>query len=441
MNVEGLSYAVGTHSILQGITFTTPDGRGIRIRGKTGVGKSTLAQILSRRIPVLLPGSFQPFSRSWRYVNGKCTVSQFDVPFPAAYLPSDPFDVLIYPSVRDCFPLGASQAQISSVLEAVGLSTAVVDQDLWQLSGGMLQRIALARAALLKSHLLITDQLHEWLDESGRHMLANMMAEHVHEGGIAVAIESTASPPAADFPVLRLENERLYPISGGEPAEWRELAAKTAPGNRPALEVSNVSKIYHTGARTNVVLNNIKLLIREGEWVGIRGANGAGKSVLARLIAGLEDVTPGTYKIFGQQASITDRIREVAYLFQIPSQLLPFPTVRDLVKRIAPAADRNGVTLHLEDLGISKSRRVSDLTPAAQRLVGLELLMVKKPKIVILDEPTWGADAEEVLGFIGYVRNRLTWPHAVILISHDAGLIAMQCHRALTVINGKLLED
>lgn len=441
INVQGLSYVVGTHFILKNIGLEVPVGTGIRIRGRTGAGKSTLAQILSRRIPAPTPPGFEPFSKSWRYVDGQCIASQFDVPFATTYLPSDPFDILIYPSVRDCFPREAAQAQITVALSAVGLPATVINQDLWQLSGGMLQRLALARTRFLRPHVLIADQLHEWLDDSGRHMLASIMAEHVRTGGIAVALESTASPPAADFPALRLEDQQLNSMPDGDPAEWGSSSAQVVSGNDVALELLGVTKEYQTDSRTNTVLCNIRLSIYEGEWLGIRGANGAGKSVLARLIAGIEDSTAGTYMIFGRRASSADRLREVAYIFQMPSQLLPFPTIYDLVKQITPSSERTDVFARLAALGIRNGRRISDLSPAKQRLVGFELLMVKRPKVVILDEPTWGADADEVRQLMDHVRSRLSWPHVVILISHDAGLVATQCRRVVTVANGQLSEE
>jgi ABC-type Mn2+/Zn2+ transport system ATPase subunit len=376
---------------------------------------------------------------SWRYIEGLRKASRFEVPSDAVYLPSDPFDTLIYPSVRDCFPRHIALASILEVIRWSGLDDTVLDQDLWQLSGGMLQRIVLARTRFRHYDLLVADQLHEWLDENGRQLLEELLVGHCDRDGICIATESTASPRTVDFPAMQMTSELLHHDASTTEARWSHLSRIGSPG-QPWLQCSHLSKNYRLSAGSRSVLRDLSLTAKEFEWVGVQGPNGTGKSVLGRILAGIEDQDSGSIEIAGRRLAPAKRLQAVAYLSQMPSQQLPFPTVLDLVNGLAPSGARSEVFAQLDGLCVRPGHRVAQLTPALQRRVAFELLLLKRPQVLVVDEPTWGADANEVNDFIESLSRRVLWPHCTILISHDSSLLSTVCHSIVELRDGQILE-
>src|SRR5207244_4434189 len=124
------------------------------------------------------------------------------------------------------------------------------------------------------------------------------------------------------------------------------------------------------------------------------------------------------------------RRRLAAYLFQFPGLQLPFRRLRHMVDQTFPAALRpvfyQKASLMLP--GCQPETSVMGMTPHAQRLVLLSALLVRDPRVLVVDEPTWGADATEVANLLHYLsqsdENRLT-----VIISHNERLLASVCDR------------
>lgn len=194
-----------------------------------------------------------------------------------------------------------------------------------------------------------------------------------------------------------------------------------------------VVKIDQVSFRYNreLVLEDITLDIRRGEFLGIIGPNGSGKTTLLKIILGLLKPTKGKVWVFDPH--------KVGYVPQkIGSQILAYPiTVEEVV---GMAAKKGDIEEGLESVGIADLRHVlvGELSGGQQQRVFIARALVSKPELLILDEPTGGVDTGAQVNFYELLRKlnrelKLT----LILVSHDIDVVANEV-TTLTCLNGKL---
>jgi zinc transport system ATP-binding protein len=200
------------------------------------------------------------------------------------------------------------------------------------------------------------------------------------------------------------------------------------------IEVKNVSFSYNGLP----VLTNINFSVKEGEYLGIIGPNGGGKTTLLKIILGLLKPTSGEVFIFGQNIqNFKDRFL-IGYVPQRTAEAgLHFPaTVEEIVKtgRIAKIGllrrfkkdDLAAVqkAMEIADIADYKNHLIGHLSGGQRQRVFIARALVGDPKILILDEPTTGVDILSQEKFYTFLRNlnhqlRLT----VIVVSHDIGIV------------------
>lgn len=193
------------------------------------------------------------------------------------------------------------------------------------------------------------------------------------------------------------------------------------------LELSNVSKSYGTGTHETVVLKDINLKIREGEFVAIVGFSGSGKTTLISLIAGLISPDSGKIMLKGREVSGPGPDRGV--VFQSYS-LMPWMTVRqnvalavDQVCQDLSAAERSArVEKYIDMVNLTHAldRRPSELSGGMRQRVSVARALAASPEILLLDEPLSALDAltrgnlqEEILSI--WEKEKKT----VVLITND----------------------
>ena len=165
---------------------------------------------------------------------------------------------------------------------------------------------------------------------------------------------------------------------------------------RPAIEVREVVKNYGTVT----ALKHATLDILDNEFFTLLGPSGCGKTTLLRLIAGFEDVTEGTIRLFGQEiADLPPNKRPVNTVFQHYA-LFPHMTVAEnvafgMLRQKVPrseAMERTMATLALVKLDAFAERRPSQLSGGQQQRVALARAMAPRPKVLLLDEPLSALD-------------------------------------------------
>lgn len=196
-----------------------------------------------------------------------------------------------------------------------------------------------------------------------------------------------------------------------------------------------------------IVLREVDLVLAPGERLAIVGPNGAGKTTLLRAIVGLDRPLAGEVRLFGAPCAAERDFRRVrpriGYLFQDSDDQLFCPTVIEDVAfgprniGCGPAEAEERARAALAGLGIGHlAERISHrLSGGEKRLVCLAGLLAMRPDVLLLDEPTNGIDAENgarlraaLAGFAG----------AMLLVSHDDGVVASLATRALVVREARL---
>ena len=239
--------------------------------------------------------------------------------------------------------------------------------------------------------------------------------------------------------------------------------AATAPG--PLLAVERLRVEFPTRRGTLVAVHDVSFDIAAGEVLGIVGESGAGKSLTGAAVIGLLDppgrIAGGEIRLAGRridnlphEAMRKVRGRDIGAVFQDPlTSLNPLYTIgRQLTETItthlpldAAAARARAIAL-LGEVGIPAAGRRFDHYPhqfsggMRQRVV-IALALAANPKLIIADEPTTALDVSIQAQIIELIR-RLARDHgtAVMLVTHDMGVIAETCDRVAVMYAGRMVE-
>ncbi|HJR78621.1 MAG TPA: ABC-F family ATP-binding cassette domain-containing protein [Anaerolineales bacterium] len=214
-----------------------------------------------------------------------------------------------------------------------------------------------------------------------------------------------------------------------------DLALNGWRGSNQVLEFAGVSKSFHHAAaldaKDRVILNEIDFLVRHGERVGLIGANGAGKSVLLRLILGREQPTYGEIKI-GPSVKI-------GYYAQEHETLDFNQTLIDAVRLAGSMSESNAVSFLIRYLFTYQqaTQRIGSLSGGERSRLQLALLVLSGANFLLLDEPTNNLDipSAEVL------ENALNdFNGTVLVISHDRYFLDRTVSRIFALENGSITE-
>ena len=233
-----------------------------------------------------------------------------------------------------------------------------------------------------------------------------------------------------------------------------------------AVDVRDLEVTFHRRGRDLPVLRGITLRIEAGEAYGLVGESGCGKTTLAmavlRYLASNGTVDRGSVLVDGQDVSKLSeeglrkwRGEAVAMVYQDPAAALsPAMRIGDQICEIfryheglskAEARVRAREALRrvaLPDPDATMRRYPFELSGGQQQRVVIAMALASNPRLLILDEPTTGLDATveaEILDLIEELRGRIN--AAILLITHNLGLVARLCNRVGVLYAGRLVEE
>ncbi|MCM1121910.1 MAG: ABC transporter ATP-binding protein [Eubacterium sp.] len=215
------------------------------------------------------------------------------------------------------------------------------------------------------------------------------------------------------------------------------------------LRVENLDFGYTEQART---LQGVHFTVHKGEMVSIVGRNGAGKSTLAKLICGFEQPISGAIYMNGRNLSgdtIKERAASIGYVMQNPNQMISKPMIWDevemaLVQSGMPEEERKKrveETLRVCGLYPFRNWPVSALSFGQKKRVTIASILVQRPQVIILDEPTAGQDYHHYTEIMEFLRELNDHGYTILMITHDMHLMLEYTPRAIVFSEGKMLAD
>lgn len=239
----------------------------------------------------------------------------------------------------------------------------------------------------------------------------------------------------------------LFGCGGGHDAP---MPANATPSpSEPVFSARGLSKVYRTGEVEVHALRGVDLDVYRGEFIVLLGASGSGKSTLLNILGGLDVPTAGQVRFAdhdlsaASEAELTRYRREhVGFVFQFYN-LIPSLTVREniaLVTDIVPDPMPIDEALALVALTPRRDHFPSQLSGGEQQRVAIARAIVKRPEVLLCDEPTGALDYETgklVLDVIARINRELGT--TAIVITHNAAIAGM-ADRVIRLGDGRILS-
>ena len=340
------------------------------------------------------------------------------------------------------------------------------------LSGGEKQRVVLARQMAKEPMIFLADEPTGTLDPKTAELIHQAIQEGVKEKGTTMVITShwpEVMKKLSDH-VIWLEKGEI--IEEGNPEEVVASFMEKVPLPEikdefeiggPIIKMEEVKKYYYSIDRGVVkAVDNINLIVDEGEIFGVVGLSGAGKTTLSRILYGLTDSSSGRIEVrLGDnwidmtEKGFTGRGRVKPYLGILHQEYSLYPhrdvlgNLTDSISLELPAEFAKMKALYvLHAVGFDEEYAESLLTKYPDELSGgerhrvaLAQVLIKEPNIIILDEPTGTMDPitrVQVTDSIRKAREELN--QTFLIISHDMDFVLDVCDRAALMRGGKILK-
>lgn len=425
------------HEALGPVSLSVEPGEHLAVTGANGSGKTTLMLMLAGREPtsgtVARPGAV-----GLGRLGGTAVIMQ--------HPESQVLGTRVADDVVWGLPPGAT-TDVHKLLKEVGLD-GLAERDTGGLSGGELQRLAVAAALAREPSLLIADEVTSMVDQDGRDGLMSVLSGLTqHHRMSLVHITHYNSEADAANRVINLTG------NGGaaDNTEMVETAAAPSattpvahPSDAPVLELNAVGHEYASGTPwATTALRDINFAVHEGDGVLIHGLNGSGKSTLAWIMAGLTVPTVGSCLLDG--SPVSDQVGTVAISFQAARlQLMRSRVDMEVASAAGFSVNEHGrVVEALATVGLDPAlarRRIDQLSGGQMRRVVLAGLLARSPRALILDEPLAGLDATSQRGLLRLLEDlRRSAGLTVVVISHDFSGLEELCPRTLHLQGGALV--
>lgn len=217
----------------------------------------------------------------------------------------------------------------------------------------------------------------------------------------------------------------------------------------PLLQVEHLTFGYQQGKNT---LEDIDFTVHKGEMISIVGRNGAGKSTLAKLVCGFELPVSGRILLEGRDLAndtIRERAERIGYVMQNPNQMISKPMIWDEVElallktEMTEEERKERVEETLKICGLYPFRKwpVSALSYGQKKRVTIASILVCRPQILILDEPTAGQDYFHYTEIMEFLVELNRQGYTILMVTHDMHLMLEYTPRAIVFSEGKLLSD
>lgn len=478
------SYDDGKTWTLEQLNLTIRSGERVAIVGKNGSGKSTLAKIIAGLTApdsgyVELCGE-KVFENTTAYADAYKNARKF-----IGALFQSPEDQIVTTVTEDDVAFGLENLNVeqhkmrklvNNALEAVHMQNHRLSNPSL-MSGGQMQKVALAGSIAMQSKLLVLDEPTSMLDSKSRENVDTLFDDLHRNGTSIVQITHRIDECQRADRILLLENgvlheiclEKLESYFNNSKSSFSKKAQENI--NNYANRNENINDSTHANKAISIshltvkyddkspaVINDYSLDVNEGEIVAIMGENGCGKSTLAKALCGLLKAESGSISVekipVSGKTSKKNRqkLREIiGYVMQLPEQQLFANTVREDVAygpknfglkgdALKECVDETLRLLNLEDLA---EKSPFSLSGGQQRLVAIAGVLAFRPRVLVLDEPTAGLDFEAASHFLQILCELNNQGVTIVVITHNIHDVKALGARLVTLKanNSESLED
>lgn len=496
-------YDAQAEATLKDISFDIVKGEKVLILGPSGSGKSTLAQCLNGIIPNIHKGQAQGQVRiAGQNIFKQSIYDKSQLVSTVLQDPDGQFigltvaEDLAFALENDCADQSEMKDKVALWAERLDL-TSLLNHRPQDLSGGQKQRVSLAGVLIDESPILLFDEPLANLDpKSGQETIDLIDKIHKEVGATTIIIEHrledvlyrpvdrillvnegellfNGSPDELLSSTLLLENgirEPLYVTVlrqlgfdtrsaqnlsqldaldlSGLALPDRVLKDKKDSSSDSILKVEGLSVSYGDNP---AIIEDLSFSLKKGERLAIVGKNGAGKSTLAKALCGFVP-SQGKLTYKGQdisQDSIAERSERIGFVLQNPNQMISQTMIFDEValglrlRGIEEAEVEARVHEVLKTCGLYSFRKwpISALSFGQKKRVTIASILVLKPEIIILDEPTAGQDYKTYTDIMNFLDSLQKQGHTIVMITHDMQLMLEYSDRCLVVVEGKIIAD
>jgi energy-coupling factor transport system ATP-binding protein len=337
------------------------------------------------------------------------------------------------------------------------------ERSVFSLSSGEKQKVVFSSIRAMGPDVLVLDEPSSNLDPPSIRQLHNILTRLKHEGKTIIIAEHRLSylrglvdrlillddgRVASEYDKTEIERMtpdqlislglRQFDLNGIIPA-----GSHRHVDNRCSLIAERLR--FNYGRQGPEILKGVDFEVSGGEIVAIIGANGTGKTTLAKVLSGLLKESAGTVRINDQPMPANLRIKACHMVMQeTDHQLFTESVCREL--ELGFKKDETSKNRAKEMLGRFDLEKFADCHPQAlsggqkQRLT-IAAAMVRRPDIIILDEPTSGLDGESMARIGNILHDMAEQGHIIIVATHDYEFIAKACTRVIWIEDGIICQD
>ena len=496
-------YDAQAEATLKDISFDIAKGEKVLILGPSGSGKSTLAQCLNGIIPNIHKGQAkgqvridgQDIFKQSIYDKSQSVSTVLQDP-DGQFIGLTVAEDLAFALENDCADQSEMKDKVALWAERLDL-TSLLNHRPQDLSGGQKQRVSLAGVLIDESPILLFDEPLANLDpKSGQGTIDLIDKIHEEVGATTIIIEHrledvlyrpvdrillvnkgellfNGRPDELLSSTLLLENGIRDPLYltvlrqlGFDTTRAQNLSQldaldlsgldipdsvlrdKTETSTDSILKVEGLSVSYGDNP---AVIEDMSFSLKKGERLAIVGKNGAGKSTLAKALCGF---VPSQGKLIYKgrdisQDSIAERSERIGFVLQNPNQMISQTMIFDEValglrlRGIEETEVEERVHEVLKTCGLYSFRKwpISALSFGQKKRVTIASILVLKPEIIILDEPTAGQDYKTYTDIMNFLDSLQKQGHTIVMITHDMQLMLEYSDRCLVVVEGEIIAD